>query len=160
MKVLDEMRISIAMFVSILAVVGCAPADPKIRLQMTCAESFKLSLKDPDSLEIVANLGARGVLEDEGKGFWLRYKAKNSYGAFDSSNVYCSIHSDGTATRDTVHENLAVQIEEGVILEAQIRGLRAGKPNEEMNWGDTGTIAKFNVFESPDALLLMKFYKP
>jgi hypothetical protein len=145
---------------SFLFLIGCTQPDPIKKLETTCAESFKLSLKDPDSFSIVANLGIRGVSEDEGKGFWIRYKAKNSYGAFVSSNAYCRISSDGTAARFTSHEYLAVQKEENSLIDAQIKGLRGGKSSEEMNWGDTNILAKQNVFDSPDDLMLMKNYKP
>lgn len=156
------MKVCVSVLVSIYSASGCTPTpvDPKIRLQTTCADSFKLSLKDPDSLVIVANLGVRGVSENEGKGFWLRYKAKNAYGAFVSSNVYCRIESDGTATRDTLSEHLSVLDEANSILEATIRGMQAGKKHEEVNWGDTDALANRNVFESPEALLLMNYYKP
>ena len=155
MRILNPARLIVAALMLACVVIGCTPTDPKKRLETTCAESFKLSLKDPDSLVIVANLGNRGVSEDEGKGFWLRYKAKNSYGAFVSSNVYCLISSDGTATRASWYEDFAILRESGSFLKAKIRGMRAGKKSEELDWGDTDVLARHNVLDSADPLLLM-----
>jgi hypothetical protein len=156
--------LSFSFFVSALAVTGCAPdtpkLDPKKSLETTCMDSFKLSLKDPDSIHMVANLGDRGVTDDKVNGFWLRYKAKNSYGAFDSKNVYCIIKSDGTAAQDDAYENLTVINEENSLIKAQIRGMKAGKTRGETNWGNTETLAKHTVFDSVDKLQIMNSYEP
>ena len=46
-----------------------------------------------DSGAVVANLGHRGLESLPNENFFLRYKAKNSYGGFISSNVIC--HKEG-----------------------------------------------------------------
>ena len=58
--------------------------------------------KGRDNVTQTKNLDA--VAGDEF--FWLRYKAKNSYGAFMSSNLACA-KKDGKWARDTIREAAA-----------------------------------------------------
>ena len=70
----------------------------------SCLQSSRLEFKDPDSLAVVQNLGARGRTDKTDENvFWLRYKAKNSYGAFVSGNMACVLDA-GKWRRDTVTE--------------------------------------------------------
>ena len=72
-----------------------------------CLLSTRLEFKDPDSLAVVQNMGSRGQTTVAGdEFFWLRYKAKNSYGAFMSSNLACA-KKDGKWARDTIREAAA-----------------------------------------------------
>jgi hypothetical protein len=52
-----------------------------------CLDSVVLEFKDPDSAKVIKNLGKRGM--SNVNFFWLRYAAKNSYGAFVSQNMAC-----------------------------------------------------------------------
>ena len=75
-----------------------------------CLHSARLEFKDPDSLAVVQNMGSRGQTNVAGdEFFWLRYKAKNSYGAFMSSNMACA-KKDGKWTRDTYREGRAIDV--------------------------------------------------
>ena len=55
--------------------------------EQQCLNSERLNFKDPDVL-FVANLGSRGLSEKQGQ-YWVRYKAKNSYGAYLQGNMLC-----------------------------------------------------------------------
>ena len=55
--------------------------------EQQCLNSERLNFKDPDVL-FVANLSSRGLPEKQGQ-YWVRYKAKNSYGAYLQGNMLC-----------------------------------------------------------------------
>ncbi|WP_341919112.1 hypothetical protein [Hydrocarboniphaga effusa] len=54
--------------------------------EWACLNAEKLNFKDPTSVKFVANLGKRGT---DVSGFWVRYLAKNSYGAYRQANILC-----------------------------------------------------------------------
>lgn len=60
--------------------------------EQQCLDSERLNFKDPDVV-FVANLGGRGlgVKSDQ---YWVRYKAKNSYGAYIQGNMFCKKSSE------------------------------------------------------------------
>ena len=93
------MRVLLLIF--IFSLTGCELFQSK---ELQCLKSTRLEFKDPDSLTVVQNLGHRGQVDNVGqKFFWLRYKAKNSYGAFTSSNMACT-YENGAWVRDTARE--------------------------------------------------------
>ena len=55
--------------------------------EQQCLNSERMNFKDPDVL-FVANLSSRGMPEKQGQ-YWVRYKAKNSYGAYLQGNMLC-----------------------------------------------------------------------
>lgn len=61
-----------------------------------CLQSKRIKFNDPDSLQVVENLGARGQgnLSESPDFFWLRYKATNAYGAYVSGNMACARKGD------------------------------------------------------------------
>lgn len=72
-----------------------------------CIDGERLKFKDPDVL-FVANLGDRG-LEAKPDQYWVRYKAKNSYGAYLQGNMLCSKDKASEKwKRDTFGELTAV----------------------------------------------------
>jgi hypothetical protein len=55
-----------------------------------CLVSAKLSFNDPESLQVVQNLGDRGKKDWLiGDSFWLRYSNKNEFGGRVSANMAC-----------------------------------------------------------------------
>lgn len=106
--------------------VGCNLLQSK---EESCLQSSRLEFKDPDSLAVVQNLGARGQTDKTDENvFWLRYKAKNSYGAFVSGNMACVLDA-GKWRRDTVTELFTrLHIEQKFYreyLDAQITAVKA-----------------------------------
>lgn len=91
------------------SLMGCGLTQSK---EEDCLQSSRLTFKDPDSGAVVKNLGNRGQTAKPGEVFfWLRYKAKNSYGAFVSANMACH-KEDGQWKRDTFREALAKEFVE------------------------------------------------
>lgn len=104
------------------ALAGCDTFQSK---EQACLESVRLNFKDPDSLMLVKNLGRRGQTAKEGDTvFWLRHKAKNSYGAYTSENMACHKSLAGKWERATIDETIAVQIAYGKLLDENIKGWR------------------------------------
>ncbi len=93
---------------TLLLVIGLSGCDGIRSKEEQCLQSARLEFKDPDSLAVVENMGARG--QPSGKDehfFWLRYKAKNSYGAYISGNMACSLQG-GRWARDGALESSAI----------------------------------------------------
>lgn len=156
------MRILIT-FIAILATLflsGCDEVRTKLHMmpnqdEQECLNSEKLNFKDPEVL-FVANLGSRG-LEGKVDQYWVRYKAKNSYGAYIQGNMLC-IKRDEKWIRDKVSEALlSLQMEANLLEKNNERlridpeyskeyfknGARTGEQHEQM---------KTILFESPDDL--------
>lgn len=75
-----------------LFLTACDDIKAKLHLlpnqdEQECLNSERFNFKDPDVL-FVANLGSRG-LEVKQDRYWVRYKAKNSYGAYVQGNMAC-----------------------------------------------------------------------
>jgi len=68
--------------------------------EQECLNSERFNFKDPDVL-FVANLGSRG-LPPAVDSYWVRYKAKNSYGAYVQGNMYCK--KDPTTKKFVRHQ--------------------------------------------------------
>lgn len=93
---------------TLLLIIGLAGCDGIRSKEEQCLQSARLEFKDPDSLAVVENMGLRGqVAGKDDQFFWLRYKAKNSYGAYISGNMACSAQS-GKWARDRSREELAI----------------------------------------------------
>jgi len=105
------MKFLIVALVAVLTLPGCAPSHEE-----ACLDSIRMTLKDPDSAVVVANLGGRGLV-DEKEGYFLRYKAKNGYGAYVSGNMYCSKTSDYDHSHQSVRNvgNLARELAERTV---------------------------------------------
>lgn len=106
-------------FVCLLSVVGCDVSRLTHRAEWECLESERLKFKDPDSIVFVANLGNRGLPKNEEQ-FWVRYKAKNSYGAYVQGNMLCHKSFDWRKkwVRDDIYEStLKIRIETKLLRE-------------------------------------------
>lgn len=102
--------------IALLALTGCNMFQSK---EEQCLQSTRLEFKDPGSLQVVQNLGSRGQPASTGEEFfWLRYKGKNSYGAYLSKNMACE-KREGKWVRDRTRELLAV-------MKATVDEMRAG----------------------------------
>lgn len=73
-----------------------------------CLESERLQFKDPDSVKFMANLGTRGQGDDPAHFFWVRYAAKNGFGADRAANMKCTNLIGGKWARFAAGEELAV----------------------------------------------------
>jgi hypothetical protein len=76
----------------VAALGGCNEVKTALHLmanqdEQECLNSERFNFKDPDVL-FVANLGDRGLRLPDGR-YWVRYKAKNSYGAYLQGNMIC-----------------------------------------------------------------------
>jgi len=89
-----------------------------------CLNSERLNFKDPDVL-FVANLGSRGLPEKEGQ-YWVRYKAKNSYGAYLQGNMLCEKSSTTGEWKKASMGQYLLELELTVkLLEAENKKARA-----------------------------------
>lgn len=87
------------------------PPEARKSPEEACLQSDALSFKDPTSLKVIANLGDRkqGWTADErSKQFWIRYIAKNSYGANISANMACKDTGTIGWVRDRGQEEIAI----------------------------------------------------
>lgn len=93
--------------------------------EQQCLQSARLEFKDPDSIAVVENLGYRGPADDKNPNFfWLRYKAKNSYGAYASSNMACT-YKNGAWLRDADSEASTIRALRIQYLEVAIAANKA-----------------------------------
>lgn len=87
------------------------PPEARKAPEEACLQSDALNFKDPTSLKVIANLGDRKqgwTADEQSKKFWIRYIAKNSYGANISSNMACSNVGDIGWVRDRGLEKAAI----------------------------------------------------
>ena len=117
-----------------LALAGCDKVREKLHMlpnqdEQQCLNSEALNFKDPGVL-FVANLGDRGVkLKPEQ--YWVRYKARNSYGSYVQGNMLCE--HDKTAgkwVRSKTDEFLQLLDLQVNVMERANKRLAAG--DEEM----------------------------
>jgi hypothetical protein len=115
-----------------------------------CIDSERLNFKDPDSVIFIKNLGDRkGHEKEEGK-FWIRYKAKNSYGAFIQENMACHRNSDGKWERDHISENAALMAAELSFLESRHKLPREIRRKKPLSRLEIKNQAKELVYTSPN----------
>lgn len=77
--------------------------------EQQCLNSERLNFKDPDVV-FVANLGSRGLPEKQEQ-YWVRYKAKNSYGAYLQGNMLCEKVPTAGEWRRASHQELMMVLE-------------------------------------------------
>jgi hypothetical protein len=109
-------------FSVVLALAGCAkpPGDQ-------CLDSFRASLKDPESGKVIGF--ADGV---------LTYTATNSYGARTQGKAMCK-QSEGKWSRDHYQEHLTVLNQTATVLE-EFNKCRKGGGSEESCAGASASL--------------------
>lgn len=158
------MKIRDIVALAVVAYLLCGCDEVRTRLHMMpnqdeqeCLNSERLNFKDPDVL-FVANLGDRGW-KLEPKTYWVRYKAKNSYGAYLQGNMLCK-QSGGKWVRDTSNELIISLSVIASLLEDDIAQMKSGnRPKSrisgrstEKNSDEAYMDAKVIVNERPDSL--------
>ena len=84
-----------------------------------CLQSARMEFKDPDSLVAVQNMGQRGPTSSkEEYFFWLRYKAKNSYGGYTSANMACARVNGSWVRSRGVEDEARVAAKSGYLRES------------------------------------------
>lgn len=145
-----------------MGLAGCDKVLEKLHMlpnqdEQECLNSEALNFKDPEVL-FVANLGDRGVkLKPEQ--YWVRYKAKNSYGSYVQGNMLCE--HDKTAGKwvrsksDEFLQMLDVQIS---VMQGANKRLAAGDKEiqEELRYKNFEKWAREQaeeiLFTSPEPL--------
>ena len=150
--------------VLIVALIGCDDIKAKFHMlpnqdEQECLNSERLKFKDPDVL-FVANLGSRG-LKSVPNQYWVRYKAKNSYGAYLQGNMICKL--DASTKKWVRDENAEYLLELSVtttLLERVNAKMKTDPAFAKVYFSDHGsrgldhetTNAKELLFTSPDDL--------
>ena len=148
---------SIWLIVSLTAT-GCerpaaALAAPVLSRAEQCLNSFKLQLKDPDSAAVVADLGLRDFKGYEfTEGFFVRYKAKNSFGAYVSSNALCEKRISGYE-RSEIGEDIVLKHTANVCLDGVIAAMRDGRRKNNL---DCDKVSAQLVYDMTDSLRVME----
>ena|SRR3990167_1827958 len=93
------MKFPCALFVTLstsILLVACDANFLKSKEEL-CLNSERISFKDPTSLKLIANIGQRGfqASKDDAASFWIRYIAKNEYGANVAGNMACKKSEKG-----------------------------------------------------------------
>lgn len=147
--------------------VGCHDAKAKLHMvpnqdEQACLDSEKLNFKDPDVL-FVANLGDRGWKLSPNT-YWVRYKAKNSYGAYLQGNMLCKKTGENWV-RDFSNEVLIKMAITADLMDVENNLLQAGKEMSPRYRSKTSKFADIAfehateiVDESPNSLT--KYVKP
>lgn len=122
-------------------IVGCDLPEIFQSKENLCLKSEKFNFNDPDSVVFIANLGTRNSSTET---FWVRYKAKNGYGAYKQANMACFKQSDGHYVRDKTTEFLAIQ-------DVKIDYFkRRSKSYDESTLTHDGTVEKLSESELQD----------
>lgn len=136
-------------------ITGCDDIKAKLHLlpnqdEQECLNSERLKFKDPEVL-FVANLGSRG-LEAKPNQYWVRYKAKNSYGAYVQGNMACK--------RDATTGKWVKDINESAMTEMMVLGeLLHRKANEMESYNKllaSGKIRGENAKDTDADVVLQK----
>lgn len=133
----------------ILFLTGCWPSSER-----QCLDSVVLGFKDPDSAKVIKNLGKRGM--SNMNFFWLRYAAKNSYGAYVSQNMACHRVGDKWTRATDVESDLRQRIFLAKldwatkILEESNEARRACYAANGRNCGDAGKKKPWPSSVTPD----------
>lgn len=113
-------KINVAIFTVVIVFFSTGCSQSK---EVACLQSDKLSFKDPDSIEFIKNIGERGKPEIQHETtFWIRYKAKNSFGAYVSANMVCS-NRYGEWIRDVHVEKILVMDIQTELMKARNNAL-------------------------------------
>lgn len=90
---------------ALLLLCSCDTTKLTNRREWECLNSEKLNFNDPTSVKFVANLGTRG---EGGDYFWVRYMAKNSFGAYRQANMKCWNLLHDRWEEDRIEEKFAI----------------------------------------------------
>lgn len=136
----------VALAVIIYLLSGCDEVRTRLHMmpnqdEQECLNSERLNFKDPDVV-FVANLGDRGW-KLEPNTYWVRYKAKNSYGAYLQGNMLCK-QSDKKWVRDTTTEYLIALSISTSLLEEEL-GMMKSNPNYQRRFKGTTAEDGANV---------------
>jgi len=159
MKIKQITALSFAIF----SLAACDDIKTKLHLmpnqdEQQCLDSERLNFKDPDVL-FVANLGDRGLGAQPDQ-YWVRYKAKNSYGAYIQGNMLCKKNtSTGHWERNSADEILLELRITGDLLERELVEMRKNKAYKSRYVARFGTAmatpendAKEIIYTSADSL--------
>jgi hypothetical protein len=151
---------------SSLTLSGCDGIREKLHLlpnqdEQECLNSEKLNFKDPEVL-FVANLGDRGWKLNPNS-YWVRYKAKNSYGAYLQGNMLCKKVNEKWV-RDTSEELLITLAITADLVEEENAKLTADNQYKLRFWRGSAEATADATFkfasdllnESPESL--SKYY--
>lgn len=127
--------------------------------EQECLNSERLKFKDPDVV-FVANLGNRGLALKENE-YWVRYKAKNSYGAYIQGNMLCEKNSQGKWVRAEADEFLQIMTVQIGILKNYAKGLYADDKRivegiQRDSKGYPEQMANELIYTSPDDLSMYR----
>lgn len=119
--------------VGLLILSGCGDVRAKLSLQpnqdeQECLNSERLNFKDPDVL-FVANLGNRDWNLSPNT-YWVRYKAKNSYGAYMQGSMLCKLDSNKKWVRDVSTEYLIALSISLSLLDEDLEKLRKDRKHK------------------------------
>lgn len=117
-----------------------------------CLNSERLRFKDPDAVLFIANLGDRQGGKLETNKFWIRYKAKNSYGAFIQANMACHRGAAGEWERDSFAEQIALIRTETSILRSRNKLSWEERRDAPLSDAARKDMAYEQVYTSPDNL--------
>ncbi|MDQ1817463.1 hypothetical protein RBA41_29575 [Massilia sp. CCM 9210] len=145
---------------------GCDEIRTKMHMmpnqdEQECLNSERLNFKDPDVL-FVANLGDRGWKKLKPNTYWVRYKAKNSYGAYMQGNMLCE-KVNGKWRRAIGDEYLISLSIANTLLDKEIELMRATR-GYKSRFGSTGASASDSSYEAATEILnkspdsLSKYY--
>jgi hypothetical protein len=132
--------ITVLLLIALLC--GCDQIKEKLHLmpnqdEQACLNSERFNFKDPDVL-FVANLGNRGMKLKQDQ-YWVRYKAKNSYGAYIQGNMLCEKNSKGEWVNSKADQYFAASSIQIYLLQ---------KVNERMKSGDKEVFEQFKYKKS------------
>lgn len=125
--------------VTVVATTSCDTSKLTNRKEWECLESERFNFKDPDSVKFVANLGTRGEGYDPERNFWVRYMAKNGFGAYEQRNMKCWVFVGGWK-RDAAGEALAVANYRATHLDVK----EPGRAAIEAVFSGTGDLEPFD----------------
>lgn len=145
--------------IAALALSGCErPAAPPVLSRgEQCLNSFRIELKDPDSAAVVADLGSRDFEDDVLKeAFFLRYKAKNSFGAYISKNVICRKMLDDYQ-RDETLEFFAETNVANLCLQNQVDKMWNGQATNKVDCDTFGAQFAYDMTDSYKVAKYMEY---
>ena len=132
------------LFVIAIVLSGCDKVREQLHMlpnqdEQECLNSERLNFKDPDVL-FVANLGDRGTKLRQNQ-YWVRYKAKNSYGAYIQGNMLCEKNPQQKWVQAKTDQLLQLM----TVQNALMRDV-----NERMKAGESELFEKFRYIKFED----------
>lgn len=143
----DALIMKLLFAICLLCLAACDQSRLTHYKEWQCLDSEKLNFVDPTSVRFVANLGSRGIDVAGGRGMWVRYIAKNAFGANGQGNILCIETSKGWR-RHQLGERLAVLHVSVTLLEIKKNEVEEElrKKNEGLPW-DEEVFSKRPDFE-------------